>query len=38
MLCSYEVRGVSEFVTTIYGLVVTFAFPDVKVEAYRMSV
>ena len=27
-----------EFVTVIYGPAVTFAFPDVKVEAYRWSV
>ena len=32
------IRGVTEFVTLIYGPAVTFAFPDVKVEAYRMSV
>ena len=29
------IRRVSEFVTTIYGPAVTFAFPDTKVEAYR---
>ena len=29
------IRGVTEFVTVIYGPAVTFAFPDVKVEAYR---
>ena len=28
----------TEFVTVIYGPAVTFAFPDVKVEAYRRSV
>ena len=34
------IRGTTEFVTTIYGLAVTFAFPDVnrRSEAYRMSV
>ena len=32
------IRGVTEFVTVIYGPAVTFAFPDVKVEAYRRSV
>ena len=32
------IRGATEFVTVIYGLAVTFAFPDVKVEAYRRSV
>ena len=32
------IRGVSEFVTTIYGPAVTFAFPDAKVEVYRRSV
>ena len=32
------VRGATEFVTVIYGPAVTFAFPDVKVEAYRRSV
>ena len=31
------IRGVTEFVTVIYGPAVTFAFPDVKVEAYRSS-
>ena len=31
------IRGVTEFVTVIYGPAVTFAFPDVKVEAYRRS-
>ena len=31
-------RGATEFVTVIYGPAVTFAFPDVKVEAYRRSV
>ena len=29
------IRGVTEFVTVIYGSAVTFAFPDVQVEAYR---
>ena len=32
------IRGATEFVTVIYGPEVTFAFPDVKVEAYRRSV
>ena len=32
------IRGTTEFVTAIYGPAVTFAFPDVKVEAYRRSV
>ena len=32
------IRGVTEFVTVIYGPAVTFAFPDVKVEADRRSV
>ena len=32
------IRGVTEFVTVIYGPAVTIAFPDVKVEAYRRSV
>ena len=32
------IRGVTEFVTVIYGPAVTFAFPDVKVEAYMRSV
>ena len=32
------IRGVTEFVTVIYGPAVTFAFPDVKVVAYRRSV
>ena len=32
------IRGATEFVTIIYGPAVTFAFPDVKVEAYRRSV
>ena len=32
------IRGATEFVTVIYGAAVTFAFPDVKVEAYRTSV
>ena len=32
------IRGVTEFVTVIYGPAVTFALPDVKVEAYRRSV
>ena len=32
------IRGATEFVTVIYGPAVTFAFPDVKVVAYRRSV
>ena len=32
------IRGATEFVTVIYGQAVTFAFPDVKVEADRSSV
>ena len=32
------IRGATEFVTVIYGPAVTFAFPDVQVEAYRRSV
>ena len=32
------IRGATDFVTAIYGPEVTFAFPDVKVEAYRRSV
>ena len=32
------IRGATEFVTVIYGPAVTFAFLDVKVEAYRRSV
>ena len=32
------IRGATEFVTVICGPAVTFAFPDVKVEAYRRSV
>ena len=32
------IRGATESVTVIYGPAVTFAFPDVKVEAYRRSV
>ena len=32
------IRGATEFVTVIYGPVVTHAFPDIKVEAYRRSV
>ena len=32
------IRGVTEFVTVIYGPAVMFAFPDVKVEAYSRSV
>ena len=32
------IRGATEFVTVLYGPAVTFAFPDVKAEASRMSV
>ena len=32
------IRGNAEFVTVIYGHAVTFAFSEVKVEAYRRSV
>ena len=32
------IRGATEFVTVIYGPAVTFAFPDIKVEANRRSV
>ena len=32
------IRRATEFVTVIYGPAVTFAFPDVKGEAYRRSV
>ena len=32
------IRGATEFVTVIYGPAVTFAFPGVKVKAYRRSV
>ena len=32
------IRGATEFVTVIYGPAVTFAFPDVKVEACKRSV
>ena len=32
------IRGATEFVTVIFGPADTFAFPDVKVEAYRRSV
>ena len=32
------IRRATEFVTVIYGPAITFAFPDVKVEAYRRSV
>ena len=32
------IRGATEFVTVFYGPAVTFAFPDVKMEAYRRSV
>ena len=32
------IRGTTELVTVIYGPAVTFAFPVVKLEAYRRSV
>ena len=32
------IRAATEFVAVIYGPTVTFAFPGVKVEAYRRSV
>ena len=32
------IRGATEFMTVIYGPAVTFAFPDLKVDAYRRSV
>ena len=32
------IRFATEFLTVIYGPAVTFAFPDDKVEAHRMSV
>ena len=32
------IRGATEFVTVIYGPTVTFAFPVIRVEAYRRSV
>ena len=32
------IRGATEFVRVIYGPAVTFAFPDVMMEAYRRSV
>ena len=32
------IREATDFVTVIHGTAVTFAFPDVKVEAYRRSV
>ena len=32
------IRGATELVTVIYGPAVTFAFPEVQVEAYRRSV
>ena len=32
------IRGATEFVTVIYGPAVTFAFPGIKMEAYRRSV
>ena len=32
------IRGATEFVIVIYGPAITFAYPDVKVEAYRRSV
>ena len=33
-----KIRGATEFVTVIYSPATTFAFPDVKVEAYRGAV
>ena len=32
------VHGLREFVTVVYGPVMSFAFPDVQVKAYRNSV
>ena len=32
------IRGTTEFMNVIYGPAVIFAFPDLKVEAYRRSV
>ena len=32
------VHGLREFVTVVYGPVITFAFPDAQVKAYRNSV
>ena len=32
------IRGASKFVTIIYSPAVAFAFPDAKLEAYRISV
>ena len=32
------IHGLLEFVTVVYGLVMSFAFPDVQVKAYRNSV
>ena len=32
------VHGLREFVTVVYGPVVSFVFPDVQVKAYRISV
>ena len=32
------VHGLRKFVTVVYGPVITFAFPDVQVKAYRNSV
>ena len=32
------VHGLREFVTVVYGPVITFAFPNVQVKAYRNSV
>ena len=32
------IHGVREFVTVVYGPVMSFAFPDVQVKAYRNSV
>ena len=32
------IRGVSEFVTVVYGPAVTFGFPDLRVRTYRRPV
>ena len=32
------IHGLREFVTVVYGPVMSFAFPDVQVKAYRNSV
>ena len=33
-----QIHGLREFVTVVYGPVMSFAFPDVQVKAYRNSV